>query len=286
MGVFADIVSFLAKPENFGPLVAGTAGAAFGSWGTQIAIGRAQKRQDIATELRVLASAHTLAFTICNTFLATKKQHVLVMQENREAVRKSYEAFLVAPRAEGYRPVFEFAVDFRTFAPDRSPILPLEGMMYEKISIKGRAVAATAALHQAIEGLATSINYRNALIEDWHRTRLPPAELLSKVLGLETEVGRDTKYPSICDAIVAQTDDCIFYSKLVTTDLEEYGIKLRKRYRFRFWGLPTMPRTDMSNSEIASLLPAESEYERWTKGFVQKPKRVFSTFMPNPFRKK
>ena len=72
-----------------------------------------------------------------------------------------------------------------------------------------------------------------------------------------------------------QTDDCIFFSRILADDLLEYGKRLRRRHAWRLrLALPSVAPADWSEAERQGLLPANSEYAQWLKGFQRKPTRL------------
>ena len=81
----------------------------------------------------------------------------------------------------------------------------------------------------------------------------------------------DEKFRGNIDAIVNQTDDCIFYSQLLAEELVKAGKKFRRRNAMvlRFW-LPKLGRADWLEAEKSGLIPSAKLYESWLEGFKEK----------------
>jgi len=217
-----------------------------------------------------------LCFSICNRFISLKRQHVRPMRDQFERARREHDEFQAAARAHaGPQPlVYQFLADFRTITPVKAPTEVLERLLFERISIRGRALAAAVDLVGAIDGLDKSIIYRNDLIAEIQKEAPhAPAALAAKYFGLPTEEAViDNKYPASVEAIHTQTDDCIFFSRVLADDLLEYGTKLRRRHVWRFRiSLPKLGKADWSMAEDEGLLPQMEQYETWLRGFQKRP---------------
>ena len=143
-------------------------------------------------------------------------------------------------------------------------------MIFEKTSIRGRALVAVTDLVGVIEGLRVAIEARKELSEEI-RTRKDKtsADIVAFYLGTRTPNGHiDERHSTNLDAIFLQTDDCIFFSRILALDLVKYGNALRLRYLWRYWlWLPKMQDADWSTAEASGLLPPNSQYDSWLKGF-------------------
>jgi hypothetical protein len=122
----------------------------------------------------------------------------------------------------------------------------------------------------AIESLREAIETRTALsIEIRNRTDKTDAALAALYFGAKTSEGHiDERYRSNWEAIYLYTDDSIFFARIVASDLVKYGNSLRRRHLWRYWlWLPKMQDADWTLAEKAGLLPSNSLYENWLKGF-------------------
>jgi hypothetical protein len=225
-----------------------------------------------------LSAALMLCFSICNRFVSLRKQIVQPMHDRYVQLQQEYDEYQKALKAHRGPPalVFDFRADLQTISAMKLPTEILERHVFEKISISGRALAAAVDLVGAIDGLDRSIKLRNNLIEEIQKASFPHKELLEKYLGLRTAADAiDEKFCASVDAIYRQTEDCIFFSRILADDLFEYGKKLRRRYAWKFrLGTPKLSKADWSMSERAGLIPTTEQYAAWLKGFRKTPTKL------------
>jgi hypothetical protein len=138
----------------------------------------------------------------------------------------------------------------------KMPTEALERYVFEKISIRGRALAAAVQLVGSIDGLANAIGNRNELIAEFRETS--PDQRLAKYLGLRSAEGVvDERYRASVAGIFDQTNDCIFFSRILAEDLLKYGNRLRGGHLRRFRvGLPKLDGGDWSKAETSGLMPS------------------------------
>jgi hypothetical protein len=147
--------------------------------------------------------------------------------------------------------------------------------VFEKISIRGRALVAAADLAGAIDGLERSIEFRNEQIMEIQEAKLTFEALTDRYLGRRTAAGIiDERFSTNVDAISAQTDDCIWFSCVLANDLLDYGNNLRKRYSWRFrLRVPKFEPLDWGIADAAGLIPPAQNYAHWLRGFKKRPSR-------------
>jgi hypothetical protein len=252
-------------PQNgWGTLVSAAFGAFTGGW----IASRAFTKRAVIAELNAISAATTLCFAICNRFVGLKKQTVLPMKRRYDAVQLEYKKFLNLPKVT--RGEFKFVADFQTITPLTNPAGALEKMIFEKTSIRGRALVAIVDLVAVIDSLRLAIETRSELSTEIRTKKdKTDAEIAAIYLGTKTPDGHiDERYRTNLEAIYLQTDDCIFFSRTLALDLVKYGNALRRRYLWRYWlWLPKMQDADWSAAEASGLLPPNSQYEAWLKGF-------------------
>jgi hypothetical protein len=254
-------------PDAFNTVVAGAAGAFFGALGAQVITSRGQAKQAIVAELNSVSAALSLCFVICNRFISLKKQFIRPMRDQYEQTQKHY----CASRNAFHRAVFELHADLQTILPTKVPTQALERYVFERISIRGRALPVASEVFSAIDSLNNCLNIRNSLVDDIQRASLPPKELAERYLGLTNASGvRDEKFKTNIAAIYNQTDDCIFFTRTLADDLLDYGTRLRWRNAWKFRRLPRVGSVDWSEAEADGLMPPSKEYENWLKGFKKK----------------
>jgi hypothetical protein len=164
-------------------------------------------------------------------------------------------------------------VDLQTLTPLALPVQNLERYVYEKIALGGRALAASADLAGSIDALEESIQVRNTVIVEIHKERdtIPDELLAERYFGLRSAHGlTDERFKASIETIYRQTDDCIFFSRILAEDLATRGDRLRRKNAWRYWfGLPKVMKADWS--KVEQMLPADKDYALWLAGFKTQP---------------
>jgi hypothetical protein len=263
---------------QFSTFISAAFAAAFGAYAGALASSRNETKRAVIAELNSIAAARMLAFSICNKFLGLKRQLILPIYEDYQQGRSKFveaqQAFAAGDRSR----TAEFVGNFRTISPIWLPTESLEKQIIERISIRGRGLAAVVDLIGAVEALDQAIKYRTDLVSEFYKE--PPTisqlDLAQKYYGLQNARGViDEKFYSNVEALYKQTDDCIFFSKILADDLFEYGCRLRRRYRWRFHlRSPKLVREKWDFPETRRLLPNENNYVDWLRGFPKVPSRL------------
>ncbi len=232
--------------------------AAFaGTWGAQVLAERKADRKALLSEIRGTNAALGLVFTITNTYITAKKQHI-------RALVQDYEAQVAARKAHfagaGAGSPFACHLDLQTIAPPFSPIDELRQMLREKITPDGRALILLTPLVQSIHSFADTVTQRN----DWiAEVKAMPehsdALVAAWFFGNSYAPGRiDDRYPTLISALKHETDDCIAFSILIGQSLVSYGERLTTRYGD---GAPRISKASYDNA--GDLLPDMSLYAAW-----------------------
>ena len=118
--------------------------------------------------LSAVCAALVLCYSVSNRFISLKCQHVRPMRDRYVQARQEYDEFKERSRTHKGPPplVYNFQADLQTITPVIAPIQVLERYVFEKISLRGRALAAAVDLVGAIDGLEKAIAYRNNLIAE------------------------------------------------------------------------------------------------------------------------
>lgn len=258
--------------DSFVPFASAVVGAVVGSLVTQIATGRFQTKQSVVAELNAVRAALTLCFAICNRFIALKRQFVRPMQTKFDAARREYDRIqeLAKTHRGPERLVYKLSADLQTTPPITLPHAALETQLFEKTSVGGRAIVAAVDLFGAFEGLQKAIDYRNELIAEFHsKSPIDHEKMVELYFGVPTRDGvTDERFSATVKGITLQTDDCIFFSRILADDLVAYGKRLRRRYAWRF--RLRVPKFEGANWRIAEqqgLIPPSSDYKNWLRGF-------------------
>ncbi len=114
------------------------AAAAFGAFAGAFINNRVQTRKTAVAELNSISAAMELCFSICNTSIGLKRQHVAPMRDAYQSQRKAHDRTVAADRAAGRIHAFFFEADLQTLLAPRMPTDLLERCVFDKISIRGR----------------------------------------------------------------------------------------------------------------------------------------------------
>lgn len=261
--------------EPFALTIIATFVAAFaGAWGAQHISDRNQRREDMIEEIRNTNAAITAAFSISNSCLSLKKQHVRDLKDNFDKTRSDavahQEGIKTGTIAAGT--VFNFDADFQTFMPLTLPIKALEKQLFEKISASTRALGLFNALNGVIESLNESIIQRNHLVHKFKNTRFAShADMAYLYFGFPNSAGHlDTTYPDTIRNIYSLLDDCIFFSSKLCETLESHGNNVRKKKRKK---LPMINQVKFDAAHDLGLMPSEDGYQEWISMFQSREKR-------------
>ncbi|MEA2876765.1 MAG: hypothetical protein QOF14_1961, partial [Hyphomicrobiales bacterium] len=151
--------------------------AAFGTIGGAWVASRVQTKRAVVAELNSVSSALALCFTICNKAMSLKRQHVLPVRERYEQARRDFDKARIANANRGGGPplVYTLHADLETLTFPKMPTELLERQLFEKIAIRGRALAAAVDLVGVIDGLEQAIEQRNDLINEFRAAApIPP----------------------------------------------------------------------------------------------------------------
>jgi hypothetical protein len=125
---------------------------------------------------------------------------------------------------------------------------------------------------QSIHDLNASLALRNGLIETYR----PIAEtnhFMNLYLGLPYGDGHvDMNYPQTMDTVVAKTDDLIYFSSLLCSDLYKHGKQLSEEFKRKFKkGALRVSRVDLSQAAGEGLMPDAAKYAGWDRAFPPSP---------------
>jgi hypothetical protein len=245
---------------------AGTLGASFISE-------RNQRRESQIREIRNTNAAITASFSIANTCLSLKKQHVRELKEKFDNTRNeaiAHREGLKNGSIEATR-VFDFEADMQSLPPLTFPIRALEKQVFEKISGNTRTLALVNSLNGALESLNSSILQRNHLAQQFKVARFPSeAEKAAWYFGFRNAKGHlDRTYPDTVQAIYSLLDDCIFFSSRLCGELEKHGNNIKKKGKKK---LPVVNQVKFDVAQDLNLMPNEEPYQDWLSAF-QSPEK-------------
>jgi hypothetical protein len=246
-------------PDVVRSLLSAGVGVLFGAW----IASRAQNKRIVVSELHALRAAHALCFATINKALSVKKQHLRPMKLAMDTAL----AVMANPRGP-----IAIELDLRDLSQIRFPTDALEKLILEKCFLGSEAIATLVATIDAADDLNTSIKYRNEQVIDFRKNQ--PADERRRIelyLGLPSQDGhRDERIKNNVFALLAQSDDCIFFGRRLGDHILRAENQLRKRNRWKYWlpGRKLKPAI-WTKAEIDGLLPADGDYANWVSGFVK-----------------
>ncbi len=266
----------------FTAIAGSLAGAYAGAYGAQLVAKKAAYREQLLKEIRGTNTSIMLSFGICNSLLEIKRQHVKSLKEDFDTqktalleFKRKQELGLISMEQK-----FHYKADFQTLSLPPLPLDILQTQVFEKVSLTGRPISLTTTLMQTVHNLSESLAMRNKQIEIYKaKNGHTPAEYFGfPVDGITNEI-----YPSLINAIYEQTNDGIFFSKLLCHDLMEHGNMIIGLFDQKFKkGSQKISKTDFSKAEALGLMPSADNYNDWNTAFVQNPtkesKSILSVF--------
>ncbi len=264
--------SFLNAPfvsAFLGAIPAACLGALAGAYTAWRIADRSKIKAELIEEIKNTNKAIQIAAHICNSVLNLKNQHVRPLKNEFDRIRLS----LIERRQQNNSGIFEFMADFQTLTPISFPAQTLASIVHDKISVAGRPFSLVSTLLSSTEQLTYTIMSRNNIIIEFKSKADKSNEALARFyLGLPgSDRHVDNTYPDLVEALYSITDDCIFFSKLLSEDLTLHGNRTRKRFITQFRGeAPRVIEVSYEKMEDRGLFPPESNYSTWMTGFVEK----------------
>lgn len=253
--------------------VGGLTGAIGGALGAQYIAERMKRREERVREIRNTNAAIMTCFSICNTALIIKNQHVEPMRSAFEKQKADLEMFK-AKQAEGKSlsdQVHQVTADFRQFSAPIAPIDTLKNIVFERISLYGRPLALVSVLEQSLTGLAQAIGHRGELIQRFQSGVIPKERFAHHYFGLRQANGEtDQEYSDTVSVIASYTDDVAFFSALLCEDLIKHGEEVRALVaKPNDKSVPRVSKADFSGPKAKGLLPSDKDYADWLSGFQE-----------------
>ena len=260
--------------SNFSTALLGSlAGAFAGAIAAQRIMERSKRRDELLKELRNTNAAIMVSFSICNAALALKKQHVQPLYETFNQEKAALQEFN-QQRSSGQRQgnsIYHFQADFIVFEAPTLPMDTLKDLVFNKISAHGRPLSLVSVLDGSANGLRGAIAKRDQLVELIKKGDISEAELPFYYFGLPLPSGHtNQEYPDLVMAIYSHVNHIVFFSALLCGDLMAHGNRLHNAFKIQLGkGAPNVSSTDFSKPRDAGLIPPDSEYSDWLKGFAE-----------------
>jgi hypothetical protein len=264
-----------AMNSNFAVSVIGACAGAFGgAFGAQRIVERNKRRSELVKELNNSNAAIMVAFSICNSALVLKKQQVQPLYVQYAQELKKLEELKITSIDKQNNQEYHFIADLRNFPALVVPIEMLKDLVFNKISAFGRVLSIFSELDQSIVMLNDSILNRDKMIHNFSNGNIPSNQLSNYYFGIPLSTGKaHNEYPNLVEAIHSYLNNVVFFSHLLCEDLLIHGEHLRSSYKKQFGKCaPDLNSLDFSEAKASGLIPPESEYTDWLKGFRNKNK--------------
>lgn len=274
MSWLSEFARWLWDWDQAGPFAAATAGAFAGTWGAQIAANRSARRIAVVSELRAINSALGVSFSIANTFINLKQQHIKGIIDRYRALERHHKQVFGNP-SEKQPGTFVFLADWQGVSFPAVPLEALQKLAFEQVDLRGRGLQAAVQLIASVQGLRDTLELRRQLADVFRSKIDKPEEveeLVHLYLGLPLANGVDRRMADNIKAMAQQIDDCIFFAMQFSRDVGKHGRSMRNRERWWFWRLPSLDdQIDWSGPQKEGLVPTAEQYQPWMKGFVKRP---------------
>jgi hypothetical protein len=268
---FFNSVFFTAIAGSF-------AGAGAGAWIAQRIAERKKERDELILEMRNTNAASTVSFAICNSLIGFKKQFVKSLYDSFNNEKTAFQIQLQRRRNGEINKdvIYPFSCNLQTFFLPRLPLEILQKISFERLSLGTRPLHLVMTLGQTAEGLNSSIEIRNQLIDSFKLSNASSkSDFPAIYFGFTNGDKTDARYSSTIDAIYRQTDDGIFFSQLLCKDLNEHGEQIAAAFKKKYGsGAPNINKLDLTKALLDGLLPTDENYADWIAMFERKPKPI------------
>lgn len=252
-------------------------GALAGAFAGAIAAHRigtsAKRRELLEAQFRSTNVAISSAFLTCNSVLGMKGQHIKSLYESYVTEKERFATTLQNPPKNGQ---IHFPMDLKTLHMPFVPFDDVSRVIQEQVNVRGRPLALVSTIQNSLTSLRESLVYRNKLIEQFkfNYQGVPEQQRLEIYFGLPLPNGNvNQEYSDTLQAISQYTDDVIFFSSLLCSDLVAHGENIRTQYRRAFGRhLDKTTSPDFNTEKAEKLMPDKKEYEDWLTMFQEHPK--------------
>lgn len=264
----------LINSQFMSSVIGALAGAFAGAYTAHKIASNAKTRELLEAQMRSTNVAISSAFLTCNSLLALKGQHVKSLYENHVSQKEKFEAVLKNPPANGQ---IHFEMDLKTL---RMPFVPFDDVsrrVQEQIYVRGRPIALVFTIQNSLASLRESLEYRNKLIERFKTDFIGVSEKIKLKIYFGVRLpdrNIHQEYADILQTIYQYTDEVIFFSSLLCSDLVTHGDNIRTYYKKRFGKhLEKTTSPDFKTEKAEILMPDVKDFEDWLTMFKVHPQK-------------
>ena len=257
--------------SNFVTSVLGALAGAFGgAWAAQRISDRKLKRESDLSQLRSVNDASLLAYSICNGSINYKKQLTKPICEAYFSTVATIEPAIALQMSTPpqFREPIAVHLDLRTLSIFRSTAELLKDTVLMKINEIGKLVSLAIVLPNVCEAFNESIVTRNELVTELKNSNATELSKIHFYAGMTVNGHTDHRFYDNIEALSAQIDDIIFFSKEIGEILQEQAKKLSKGFEAKFGKPPIrLHNADYSSAYKEGLIPPKDNYESWETAF-------------------
>ena len=251
-------------------LLGAAAGACVGAVVATRLVARRQRRDELLAEIRSTNVATTVALSICHKVLSLKRMHVLPLTTRFAADLAAWNEFVRQRRTgerQGNVPP-AISIDARVVPSLTFPIVTLQRLLFDRISLSGRSLALMTTLSETAAWLTNANAKRNELVEQIRR--LTDANGVAQLyFGAPPAAGvANQAYPDAVRAVGNHTDELIYFSSTLATDLAAHAQQLREAWGEAFGRrhLPEITTVDFTAARQNGLMPDDGKFAEWLAG--------------------
>lgn len=267
---FAVIKGFF-NPAFFTPIFGALAATWMGARAAEKMAARKADRDATIKELRNINFAITLAASITNSLIISKKQNISSLMSEYFEGKQKFEMDFAQQKSRPKHQIKEIRViaNFQIIHKHQLPLSSLEKILIEKISVETRALGAFVALGEAIAHFEEEALIRMKVISEFQKAgKYTPFVYYGIKEEIESGTRNDTRYFDSMIGIRNYLDDGIFFGNLLCKDLQKYGEELGEEFRRNYKSNP--PGINKVSFDLAiaqGLFPFIDDYRSWLSGY-------------------
>jgi hypothetical protein len=265
-----DVLTTILNSPFTLSLLGALAGACAGAVVATRLVSRRQRRDELSAEIRSTNAATMVGLAICHRALILKRTHVLPLATKFAADLAAWNEFVRQRRTgqrQGNAPP-PISIDLRVLPSLTFPIVTLQRLLFDKISMFGRSLALMTTLSETAGWLTSANAKRNELVD--RMRRLPDANGVSQLyFGAPSPTGIvNLEYAEAVDSVTGHTDELIFFSATLASDLAAHAQRLRAAWVAEFGRrhAPEATAVDFTVARQDGLMPAEEKFAEWLAG--------------------
>ena len=262
-----DVLAAILNSPFVLALLGAAAGACVGAIVATRLVARRQRREELVAEIRSTNVATMVALSICHKVLSLKRAHVLPLSTKFSADMAAWNEFTRQRRTgerQGNTPP-PISIDLRVVPSMTFPVMTLQRLLFDKISMFGRSLALMTTLTETAGWLTNANAKRNELVE--RLRRLPDATGVAQLyFGAQSSTGvANAEYPDAVAAVASHTDELVFFSATLAKDLAAHAQRLRADWIAEFGrrNVPEVTAVDFSAARQNGLMPDDAKFAEW-----------------------